>query len=311
MNHLRERDLLAAYVEDMTDRLYSDRPVSNFATTRPAPIPDDAYVDNWVGRHGLDRLEAAPEDRPWFLMVNFVGPHEPMDVTQSMHELYRDPDVHFPAPVDPAGNLDADTHQEIRRNYAAMCETIDEWLGRYQETLRERGEWEDTIVIFASDHGDLLGDHGGWTKKSPRRASSGVPLAVGGPEVESLGAVDDPVTLLDIHATVCDYANVEFENVDSRSLRPFLEGTGDPPRHAVRSGLHATDERPWWRMVFDGRFELIIGENLEAVDGMTGYTSPVLFDLETDPNETTDIAPQEPEIIERLGSHLPDGIHPE
>lgn len=123
--YLRDRGLLEAYVEDMEERLFDDRPVSNFATTRPAPLPDDAYVDNWVGRHAFEFLRSAPRDRPWHLVVNFVGPHEPMDVTEEMHGWYRDPDVEFPGPVGSGCQLDSGTHQEIRRNYAAMCENID------------------------------------------------------------------------------------------------------------------------------------------------------------------------------------------
>jgi choline-sulfatase len=319
--YLRERGLLETYVEDMEDRLHGDRPVSNFATTRPTPLPEEAYVDNWVGRHALEFLQEAPEDRPWHLAVNFVGPHEPMDVTEEMHGWYRDPDVEFPEPVDPDGVLDPETHQEIRRNYAAICENVDRWLGRYLDVLEERGEREETLVVFASDHGELLGDYGGWTKSSPRQASAGVPLAVAGPDVESRGRVDEPASVLDLQATFLDYAGVDPGDVDSRSLRPYLEGETERHREVVRSGLDP------WRLAFDGRYKLIVGyddEHDPLTGGVTGAfdpgddraetrariherTAPILFDLAEDPDESTDIADQYPEVVDRLRSHVDFG----
>jgi arylsulfatase A-like enzyme len=307
MAFLRERGLLDAYVGDIEERLHGDRPVSHFSTTRPAPVPQAASVDDWVGRQALDHLDGAPEDRPWFLAVNFVGPHEPMDVTESMHGWYRDPDVEFPEPTAPDGDLDSETHQAIRRNYAAMCENVDRWLGRLLDAVDDRGERDETIVVFASDHGELLGDHGGWTKLSPLRASSGVPLVVAGPGVEPRGRTDEPVSLIDLHATVLDYAGVDPGPVDSRSLRPYLDGGTDDHRDVVRSGVDPYDAPPW-RLVFDGRYELIVGQDLDAVRGTEGHESPVLFDLETDPDETTDVAANEPEVVNRLGAHLPDGF---
>ncbi|MFB6296151.1 MAG: sulfatase [Halobacteriales archaeon] len=323
MAHLRERGLLSAYVEDMEDRLYGDRPVSNFATTRPAPLPADAYVDNWVGRHALAFLENAPEDRPWHLAVNFVGPHEPMDVTEEMHGWYRDPDVEFPGPIRPpegadCGDLDAETHQEIRRNYAAMCENVDRWLGRYLDVLEERGEREETLVVFASDHGELLGDYGGWAKSSPRQASVGVPLTIAGPDVEPRGRIDEPASVLDLHATFLEYAGVDPGDVDSQSLRPYLEGRAESHREVVRSGLDP------WRLAFDGRYKLIVGYD-DDHDPLTGEvtgafdpgddrararaqvhetTDPILFDLVEDPAESEDVAGEHPDVVDRLRAHL-------
>jgi arylsulfatase A-like enzyme len=305
MADLADAGVLETYVEDMEDRLHSDRPVSNFATTDPAPIPPEHYVDNWVGQRGLEHLREAPVDQPWNLVVNFVGPHEPMDITAEMHEWYRDPTIEFPSPVNPGTELDEATHQEIRRNYAAMCENVDRWLGRYLETLEERGERENTIIVFASDHGELLGDHGAWTKKSPRHASLGVPMTVAGHDVESRGRCPEPVSLLDLHATILEYAGIDPGDVDSRSLRPLLTGETDEHRAAVTAGLDARSAGSW-RAVFDGHHKLIVSDDLADVNGFDGTEeSPVVFDLEADPGETVDVAAEVPAVRERLSAHLP------
>jgi choline-sulfatase len=311
MAFLESEGLLSEYVEDIEAR-------DPFGTTRPAPLPHDAYVDNWVGRRGLELLESAPADQPWHLAVNFVGPHPPVDVSEEMHGWYRNPEVQFPEPTNPGEQHDDETHQAIRRNYAAMVENIDRWLGKYVDALRDRGELENTVVVYTSDHGEHLGDNSAWTKHSPRHQTVSVPLAVAGPGVESRAPVDDPATTLDLHATVLDYADVLGGDTDSRSLRPFLEGETTTHRDAVRSGLDP------WRVVFDGRHKLIVGYDTERDPSLTGAISrdfsgdyaeasvlrrrmePVLFDRREDPEETTNVAAERPDIVSRLAAHLPD-----
>ena len=140
---------------------------SDAGSTFPSSLPEEAYHDNFIGRRSLEHLDEAPTDRPWFMQVNFVNPHNPWNVTEEMHEWYRNPDVDFPLPLDPSDRFDAETHQEIRRNYATMVENVDRWVGRFLQALEERGERDDTIVVYSSDHGESLGDRGNWYKRSP------------------------------------------------------------------------------------------------------------------------------------------------
>jgi arylsulfatase len=282
--------------------------------TFPTTLPEEAYQDNWIGRQTEQLLRDAPTDQPWFCQVNFVNPHNPWDVTEEMHGWYRDPDVEFPAVVEPDGELSAENHQEIRRNYAAMVENIDRWVGRFLDLLEERGEREDTLVVFASDHGEMLGDHGMWYKRSPYHQSAGVPLVVSGPGVEERGVVDEPATILDLHATFRDYAGIDTGDNESRTMRPYLEGASDPPRDVVFSGVNH------WRMAFDGRYKLVRGfdpslshsERLGEVDAWDEAAiqtalderEPLFFDLETDPDETTNVADEHPEEFERLDDAL-------
>ena len=107
--------------------------------------------------------ERAPNDKPWLLYVNYAGPHPPMDITRSMASHYRGPDRTidgFPQPHDYKGDITPEHHLRIRQNYAAMIENIDRWTGVYLDTLERRGELDNTIIVYSSDHGEMLGDHG-------------------------------------------------------------------------------------------------------------------------------------------------------
>lgn len=280
LRYLEERGLRKVHIEDF------DKRRGHKDATFSTPLPDEAYCDNWVARNGLELLRRAPKGKPWFLQVNFTGPHDPWDITASMAEWYRD--AHFPPPN---GNTQfpSHVHDNIRRNYSAMVENIDRWLGVYLDELEERGELENTLIVFSSDHGEMLGDHNRWGKGVPYQPSVGVPLIIAGPGVRKGTICDLPTTILDLTATFLDYAGVEVpDDMESRSLRPLLEGKSERHRDYVVSGLKE------WRLVFDGRFKLIRG-----FDGKT-----LLFDLQEDPSENRNLAEALPDVVARLGSVL-------
>ena len=81
MAHLEKLGLAKAHVEDYEKR---KGPGATFVT----PLPDDAYGDNWIARNGIALLNAAPKDKPWFIQVNFNGPHSPWDITRSMEKRW-------------------------------------------------------------------------------------------------------------------------------------------------------------------------------------------------------------------------------
>jgi arylsulfatase A-like enzyme len=227
-----------------------------------------------------------------------------MDVTVSMHRLYRAPPVGFPPPLGRAPR-DGRHYQEICRNYAAMIENIDTWTGRLLDAIAARGENDRTLVIFCSDHGELLGDFGLWEKQRPYENSVRVPLIISGPGVRANRTDDALVSLIDVGATILDYAGVpQAPGMTSCSLRPLLAQEAGEYRKVVRSGLGP------WRMVRDERYKLIVGYRPQMTnrDLMAGGASrpasdksPVLlFDLKEDPDELHDIAAQCPEHVRRL-----------
>lgn len=280
MRYLEGRGTRAAHVADFGAR-------DGFSAF-PTPLDDTDYCDNWIGRNGLGLLEAAPTDRPWFLQVNFTGPHNPWDVTARMRGLYAG--AEFPPPA-PCAAEDARAHQEVRRNYAAMVENIDGWVGKYVAELERRGEADRTAIVFSSDHGEMLGDRERWGKSTPYQPSIGVPLVVAGPGVAEGATRTAPTTILDLAATFMDWARVPRPpDMESVSLVSALAcGAGDL-RDVVLSGLGE------WRVAFDGRWKLISRE--DATDE--------LYDLLDDPHETTNHAaePGLAAVRERLSAHL-------
>jgi arylsulfatase A-like enzyme len=297
-------------IEEGYDGIFEEEYPRSVYDAHPTTLPDEAYQDNWIGRRTEQLLREAPKDQPWFCQVNFVKPHNPWDVTEEMHAWYRDPDVAFPDPVDPDDNISLAQHQEIRRNYAAMIENVDRWVGRLLDVVEERGERENTIVVYASDHGEMLGDHGMWYKRSPYRGSVNVPLLISGPGVENRGVVEDPATTLDLHATFRDYAGVHTGENDSRTMRPYLEGVTDDHRDVVTSGVYH------WRLAFDGRHKLVRGfdpslnyglerDDVDVWDETKLNTAlqgrdPLLFDHGADPDELRNVAEDHPDVFGRL-----------
>lgn len=299
---LAEHGLLDLHVDD-----YARRPTPNYRNCTPTPLPDFAYADNWVGASACRLLQQAREaGTPWFLQVNFLGPHEPMDVTEAMAERWAGVDLPMP---DVAGDFSASEHREIRRRYAAMIETIDGWIGVFRRLLASSGQLEDTVIVYASDHGDMLGDHGLWAKLHPLQPSLGVPLIFSGPGI-AVQTRTDPVSLIDLGPTFVAWAGGTMDaGAGGTPLQPLLAG-GPGDAGAVRfAGFGA------WRAVSDGRYKLIAGYDRARIGvpraapafdaaSLDRRGQLQLFDLAEDPQERLDLAPAHPEIVERLAAHL-------
>jgi arylsulfatase A-like enzyme len=261
----------------------------------PSLMPDDAYCDNWIANNGLNLIRSVPKGKPWFLQINFNGPHPPMDVTKSMYEKWKD--VTFP-PVR-AGN--GSDWSAKRRNYGAMIYNIDRWLGVFQEELARRGELENTLIVYGSDHGEMLGDRGMSGKSKPYHPSLCVPLVLAGPGIRRGVVCEKPAVTLDLPATFLDYAGIAVPNdMDSKSLRPFLERGADLPRAYAISSLGN------WALAFDGRYKLIATKpgKREQKKAKSSQTL-TLYDLKTDPVEIHDVASEHPQIVARLTPLLP------
>jgi len=248
-------------------------------------LPEDAYCDNWVADNALHFLEQFDRERPWHLWINFVGPHDPYDVTPAMRERWGS--VDFPPPVDNANPADAVVR---RQNYAAMIENIDRHVGRIIDAVADRGELDNTVIVYCSDHGEMLGDHDRWAKSVWYEPSVHVPLIVAGPGAAESAVSAALVSMHDLSATFLDYAGAApLPAADARSLRPSIETPAAPHRDCIFSSLE--QHEGLWDMVFDGRYKYTAG----------GQAGECLYDLASDPDELHNLSAEHPEKARLAG----------
>ncbi|MFC7375091.1 MULTISPECIES: sulfatase [unclassified Brachybacterium] len=272
--------------------------------------PDDLHVDNFVGGLAAHWLDVYPGDEPFFLQVGFPGPHPPYDPTTSALEQYDGvemPPVHDSPEdresqpyavkdlirdnleVDHDGivhleNPTADQVARQRRHYMANVTMIDEQVGEIMAALERRGVLEDTVIIFTSDHGDCLNDHGHIQKWSMYEPSVHVPALIAGPGIREGQRLDGLTSLFDLGPTVLELAGIAPPQwMEARSLVPALHGQEYAGREYAFSE-HAQDmvlqKTELMTMVRDRRYKLV--EFIDHEDGQ-------LFDLEQDPHEMANL----------------------
>jgi len=176
-----------------------------------------------------------------------------------------------------------------RRQYCASTELIDDRIGEILDALEKRGMTENTYVFYSSDHGEMLGDHGLFTKSVMYEASLRVPLIVAGPGIEGRRISDALVELIDVNATICELAGLPAqENIDASSFGPVLRGDVETHRSETIGALRNC------RCVRTQRHKLIDNYN----------DAKELYDLEEDPHELNNLAGSCPDRVRDLRSRL-------
>ena len=267
-------------------------------------LPAEAFEDAYIGRRAVDWIDAVPDDYPWHLFVSFVGPHDPFDPPTAYADRYRE------AAVPPAirstdkgkpdwvnarrRNLSDAEVAVTRRQYCAAIELIDDQVGRIIEAVEQRGMADDTIIVFASDHGEMLGDHGLYTKSVPYEAALRVPLIAAGPGIPGGRTSDALVELIDINPTLCALADLPAqEGLDARNFSPVLTGERSTHREEAASALRQ------FRLIRTAEYKLIAHE--------TGETE--LYDLENDPDEQKNVSAERPDVVQTLRRRLRRRFH--
>ena len=280
---------------------------NGYAVT-PWPYDPLLHPTAWVTTQSIDFLRRRDTTKSFFLMASYHRPHPPLDPPQAYLDIYRD--VSLP-PV-PRGDwvggiglphisqrghfndspkaLDAAQIDRARRAYYAQCTFIDHQFNRLIMALIEHGVYQNTAIVFVSDHGDMLYDHDLEAKSVPYQGSAGVPLLIKPPPSFGMNGrrvVDAPVELRDLLPTLCDLANVPIPgSVDGHSLMPFVRG-----------------EQPVWREYLHGEHEAGRWSNQWLTDGRMKYAwysqtgREQLFDLVADPTECHDLAAEQPDTL--------------
>ena len=158
-------------------------------------LPERLHPTVWTGEQALQAIEGYASDQPLFLKVSFARPHSPYDPPQRFVDMYEGRDIPAPVvgswcdalpldehpernPTAAQGNFGSDYARQSRRYYYASITFVDEQVGRIIQALKEKGMYDDALICFVSDHGDMLGDHHLWRKTYAFEGSSAIPFII-------------------------------------------------------------------------------------------------------------------------------------
>ena len=270
---------------------------------RSMQIDYDDEVE-YKGAQCLYDLARSPQEKPFFLTVSYTHPHPPFVAPQKYWDLYRREDIDAPrVPPIPFEELDEHSQwlyvahaQDIysvsdeqvlnaRHAYYGMVSYVDEKIGKILEVLKETGLDDNTVVVFCGDHGEMLGERGMWFKQSFYESSVRVPMIVSMPKRFAPARVSAHVSLVDLLPTFMDlaYNNQAPEPVGplhGKSLVPLLNGENAGHDRCVISEFSSEGVSAASRMLRDGPWKYIFTYGL----------APMLFNLETDPEELQNLA---------------------
>ena len=281
-------------------------------------FPESVLQEQTIVQEALSFLREqrhANPDQPWFLCASFSRPHWPRTAPARHFERYWPDGVTRPAVEAGAAAFDHPlvdaqrakvegvTDEETMRSragYFACVSYLDEVVGDLLTALRADGLLENTVVVYTSDHGELAGEHGLWGKLTWHEASARVPLVVQTPAhrdgSRDVGRVRTPVSLVDMFPTLCGLAGVDAPgDLDGVDLSDTVRTGAEPDRPPVTvDSFVRIEEGLEYRAVRDGRYKYV------------GFRDApeLLFDLERDPRELTNLAPdatgEDAEALERL-----------
>ncbi len=235
------------------------------------------------------------DERPLFLCVSYHHPHDPFYVTEDLWRVYQDRDMDIPITdrcqqsqmdiwlnnhyhrTDLYDITSEDSLKDLRRSYGALTTYVDNKLGELLTVLEKRNLLENSLVIFTSDHGDMLGERGMVQKRCFYEWSARIPLLVRFPYAKYKGlTVDQPVSLLDIMPFVLDVLGDSTIECNGQSFLPLVKETrNDTEPRFVYSEYVGEGVLSYCAMITDGRYKYTYIHDYDEQ----------LFDLACDPNE--------------------------
>ncbi len=267
----------------------------------PSPLPQELYVDSWIADctiKQVDRHLKESPDRPFFIWMSSPKPHSPCDPPRPYDNLVDPRKIPFPAGnasdlesrnpyietvrmTHALDSLSPQAWQVIRSYYYGNISFLDAMIGRVLKHLEGKGLMEDTIVLFTSDHGDLLGDFGGAFKCNHLNGSVRVPFLICGPGIHRGRRIADLAGLQDILPTFAEAAGTAINSpVQGESLWKKITGdTEEPVREVFYSSTMDSPNQS--AMTTDGKWKYIYSE---------GNGTEELYNQKEDPAEVENLA---------------------
>jgi len=214
------------------EAIYEQRRRSEYKKYRTAienVLPLEEYVDWWIAENTIDYLKSRTDGEPFFIWCGFCSPHGPYDPPKPYSEVYPFDEMPLPLGYDePPRNtrIEETIMKRIKSYYYGLVTLVDDMVGRIVKAMQDTGLFDNTLIIYTTDHGDMLGDWGKFGKGNFLDTIIRVPLIIKPPRnLSSQKDVDGLVELIDIAPTIFDYLGMEIpETVQGISLRPSIEG---------------------------------------------------------------------------------------
>ncbi|NIA15544.1 MAG: sulfatase-like hydrolase/transferase [Nitrospiraceae bacterium] len=254
-----------------------------------------------VVKEGMKWLDEQPRRDNLFLWLDCFDPHEPWDPMPPFDEMYIDPDykgqrISFPIPGYTEGYLDEDEIKCIRALYAGKVSQCDKWMGVFFDHLKELGLFDNSLVVFNSDHGEPFNEHGFIRKAfpTPYIEETQIPLIIRHPEGWGAGKrFDCLVNTPEIMPTILDFFGVKApKHIHGESLLPILRGEKDKIRDFAISGQHGFCERI---MTHEWALNCYLPRAKHEDE---------LFDRVNDPAEQDNVIGQHPDVRDKLELQL-------
>ncbi len=263
--------------KDLTARLKG-----NQYEARPSLLEPEETCDWMMTDYAIDYIEKAPTTTPFSMMIGYSNPHSPMDPSGKYASMYDPASLTLRDNVVPfkkyGTDYPLDETRRTRAAYLGKISYLDDLVGRLIQSLKDRGTWDNTILVFTADHGLMIGEHGNISKGKFYEESARVPMLMRIPGVTDSGIRSDaPAQMFDLYPTVLEAVGGKpSAHVQARSQLPALRDPGATVRDAAFSEIHNDDTLNY--MVRGTRYKWFIEEGEEH-----------LYDLQSDPYEMTDL----------------------
>ncbi|MDZ4857566.1 MAG: sulfatase-like hydrolase/transferase [Candidatus Hydrogenedentes bacterium] len=307
----RARDAYASYIANEHPRFnyiedFMGERSAHYYVPQTSLLPPELTCESWAADRAVE-LISKQDSRPYFGFVSFVGPHPPIAPPIPFNRMYN-PDK-MPNPVRGDAAVDAMDEQitwmnhavwaedindslarKIRARYYGMVSHIDQCLGRILDAVEARDDADNTVIVFYSDHGDHLGDHGGWQKESFFDVACRVPYLVSWPAaIAPNQRRDEIVCLTDLFGIATTAAGTQ-DLRQGKDVLGLLARTAQPREHLI--GLYGIPGTP--------RVKVMVREKDWKYIYLANGAREQLFNLTEDPMELRQRIADSPEVAARL-----------
>ena len=279
------------------------------------------HYDRNITELAREWISNADQNKPWTLFVSFISPHYPLTAPEEFFDLYRDTDL--PSPIGSSSSSEHPVLQEMRkfwdyedyfdpksrdlavRSYYGLCSFLDHNISQVLSALEKSGQMDDTTILYISDHGEMLGNHGFWAKSVMYEDSVGVPMILAGKGIPA-GISSTPVSLTDLAATLHCHAGLEQSETCQQWQSKDLIKIANTPQddRFILSEYHDGGSPTGFYMIRQNDWKYVY---------YAGGFPPQLFNLASDPNEQIDLSanPEFSEQIRHMHSLLEEVLDPE